>query len=242
MMKANRNNRNQTEYKIFDNCDIFRFVFEPISSNMYMILEDDQALVIDPNISEDAYSIMRNAKISFVTIFLTHEHHDHTSGVNWYREKFESKLFCQRRCAERIAVPKNNRPLLVARIIADKDKSNGRIEAKQFASKNEPYICIADEVFDIEMEYRWNRHLLRFTSTPGHSPGSCCILMDDQFLFTGDSLIKDMPVITRFPEGSRGDYEKYTKPFLSDINDDIWILPGHGDEFQKKMLSDFDDR
>ncbi len=80
---------------------------------MYMILEDKEALIIDPNVSEDALSILKKEKTSFVTILLTHKHYDHTSGVNWYRDKYESRLIYQRSCAETIAVARNNRPLLV---------------------------------------------------------------------------------------------------------------------------------
>ena len=142
---------------------------------MYMILEDKEALIIDPNVSEDALSILKKEKTSFVTILLTHKHYDHTSGVNWYRDKYESRLICQRSCAETIAVARNNRPLLVVWVTADSDKTKGRKETKQFLSEYKPYSCFADEIIDNELEYMWKGHILKFTLTPGHAPGSCCI-------------------------------------------------------------------
>ena len=234
-MQKKRNYRNYTEFKELDESNILRYVFEPLASNMYMILEDNEALIIDPNVSEDALFLLDKEKTSFVTILLTHEDFDHTSGVNWYRDKFKSKLICQRLCAETIAITRNNRPLLIAKVMNDRDKTNGSNDAKHFLIDYKPYFCLADKIFENELEYTWKGHILKFTSTPGHSPGSSCILLDDRFLFTGDSLMKDIPVITRFPGGSKEDYENITKPFLREINDDVWILPGHGERFQKKL-------
>ena len=76
-------------------------------------------------------------------------------------------------------------------------------EVRHFLSEYKPYSCLADEIFDKELKYIWNEHELTFTSTPGHSPGSDCILIDNRFLFTGDSLLKDIPIITRFSGGTR---------------------------------------
>ena len=216
--------------------NIKQFIFEPVSSNMYMILEDKEALIIDPNVSEDALSKLEKEKTSFVTILLTHEHYDHTSGVNWYRDKYKSRLICQRSCAESIALARNNRPLLVAKVMADGNKENGKNNIKPFLNEYKPYSILADKIFDDEMKYIWKRHLLKFTSTPGHTPGSCCILLDDRFLFTGDSLMKDTPIITRFPRGSSEDYDNITKPYLNKIANNVWIMPGHGQRFQTNQI------
>lgn len=220
--------------------NIQRFIFEPLASNMYMIIEREEALLIDPNKSEKASCILEKGKTSFVTILLTHEHYDHTSGVNWYRDRYESRLICQKSCAEKIALAKNNRPMLVAKVIADKNETRGRSEAKEFLSGYRPYSCLADEVFDIELDYAWKGHVIKFTSTPGHTPGSCCILIDDRFLFTGDSLVNGSPIITRFPGGSRNDYDSITKPYLCGVSADVWVLPGHGEAFPKRLIADVD--
>lgn len=65
-------------------------------------------------------------------------------------------------------------------------------------------------------------------ATPGHSKGSCCIEVDSKYVFTGDSLIQDIPVITRYPGGSMEEYERQTVPYLEKLSEEAFIMPGHG--------------
>lgn len=216
--------------------EINKFIYEPVSSNMYMVIDGFEALMIDPNVSEKAFFLLEHKEIKHITILLTHEHFDHTSGVTWYQEKYESKLICQEICAKTISIPRNNRPLLVAKVLADRDLLNGHERAKKFLSNIKPYAIFADIVFKKEMLHEWHGHILHLIHTPGHSPGSCCISFDDGNMFTGDSLIMDSPVITRFPGGSKNDYERITQPYLNGIDGEVWIFPGHGETFKKKII------
>ena len=70
-------------------------------------------------------------------------------------------------------------------------------------------------------------HLIRLYSTPGHSLGSICAVVDDKCIFTGDSLL-NVPVVTKLPGGSKKDYFEKTKVFFSKFDDDILVFPGHG--------------
>ena len=72
---------------------------------MYVIIENDNALIIDPH--EDDEILKRLENIKNVTILLTHEHPDHISGVYWFQEKFNCKLICTKYCAEYISQEKN---------------------------------------------------------------------------------------------------------------------------------------
>ena len=95
----------------------------------------------------------------------------------------------------------------------------------------EGYVCTADEIFTEVLNTEWNGYTIEMIYTPGHSPGSCCIRIDNMYVFTGDSLILDTPVITRFPGGSLELYESETLPFLRNLPGDTVILPGHGAPF-----------
>jgi len=154
------------------------FVFEAIKSNMYVWIENKEALIIDPNISERALQYLKNNEVEHLTIILTHEHHDHTSGVEWLRQLFESKLICQKRCAEIVALEKNNRPLLVTLVLSEEDRKNGTTRAMEYNRSFKPYVCKADITFENDMAYEWNGHRLEFYATPGHSEGSSCIMID----------------------------------------------------------------
>ncbi len=95
----------------------------------------------------------------------------------------------------------------------------------------DPDITFADQ-YDI----LWQKHNVHIVSTPGHSKGSCCIEIDDNIVATGDSLIWNTPVITRFPGGSRDQFCEKTLPYLNKIKNDVLILPGHGRMFYMREV------
>lgn len=214
---------------------IKRYVFSPVCSNMYVIIPkvETEALIIDPNISQEARLELIERGIRSVKILLTHEHYDHTTGVNWFKESFESRLICHEKCAEAIHKERNNRPLVIAALLMKKGKSSSEIVLDKLPQN---YICQADETFAEEIQMDWCAHSVKFVPTPGHTLGSCCIELDDQYVFTGDSLIQHTPVITRFPTGSLKDYDSVTRPYLESISSEYHVMPGHGETFLMKEV------
>ncbi|MEQ9873694.1 MBL fold metallo-hydrolase [Pectobacterium brasiliense] len=210
---------------------ISRFIFPYINSNMYIMLGECSALVIDPHESENAFILLKNNNIKEVVILLTHEHPDHTSGVNWLKSIFKATLICQRKCAESILDERNNRPILISFILAEQDRANGTDFAKEFNKKFLSYSCVADIVFDDEMTYLWEGNEIKITSIPGHSAGSVSIIINNKISFTGDSLLKDVQVITRFPGGNLKNYNDIAVPFFFSLDKNIVCFPGHGDSF-----------
>ena len=70
-------------------------------------------------------------------------------------------------------------------------------------------------------------------ATPGHSAGSCCILIDDM-LFSGDTILENINV-TGFPGGSRKKYREVTVPILKHILPGVrCVYPGHGDAMTRE--------
>lgn len=204
---------------------------------MFIVLRNDMALIVDPHISEEALSFLKKNGIENITVFLTHEHPDHTCGVKQLSENFDIKLICQENCAESISCERNNRPILMIFMLAEFDKRNGTNIASNFQKQFPVYSCHADLKFDKVFNYKWNQEEFIFTSTPGHSRGSCCIYWKNiNAVFTGDSLIKDTPVITRFFGGSIRDYNEITVPYLEALDDDVFVFPGHGDFFLMKDI------
>ena len=201
-----------------------RYVFPYMQSNMYVTLEEDEALIVDPHESSALMEIFQQVHIGRLLILLTHEHFDHTSGVNFYRRNIaETYVIAHAQCASYIAVPKNNRPLTLLTMLADADReallSFYRSIAVEAISVDR---CITEDT-----ELCWRGHALRIVPCPGHSPGSAVVFFDGIYAFTGDYLIPDTPVILRFPGGSEDDYLKFTKLFLDKLPDGMKILPGH---------------
>ena len=63
--------------------------------------------------------------------------------------------------------------------------------------------------------------------TPGHTPGSICLLLDGVVL-TGDTLFPGGPGATRFPYSSFEAIIESIETKLFDLDDRTVVLPGHG--------------
>lgn len=214
-------------------------VYEHINSNMYVLLADDEALIIDPHKNEKLTELLKKKGIGKVTILLTHEHHDHTTGVYWYQEQFESTLICQQDCAIYIVNRQYLRPTLIAFILGEEDHLNGTHVYEDFKKSFVPRQYTADITYTENYTIDWHNHTFLFYHIPGHSQGSSLIILDGKYAFTGDSLLKDYPIILRFPGSDKDLYESETLPFLNEIlPDDMMALPGHGTPFVLKEIKE----
>lgn len=216
-------------------------VYEHINSNMYVLIAKKEALIIDPHKNEDLTNLLKLKGISKVTILLTHEHHDHTTGVYWYQENFESTLICQQQAAEYIARKQYLRPTLIAFILGEEDHINGTHIYDEFKKKFVPRQYYADISYEDRYTLNWNNYNFEFYHIPGHSAGSGLIVLNGRYAFTGDSLLKDLPIIIRFPGSNKEEYQSVTYPLLCRLlTSDMTILPGHGKPFVLKEIMDKD--
>lgn len=203
-----------------------RYLFEPLKSNMYMIIEGQQALIIDPCMLSEPYQKLRKKDIKRISIILTHEHFDHISGVPILDKEFRTHIIAHEKTGIRISDPHNH---IASRYMATFIGKNAETIQLVKEQCKEQIVISVDTFFKQEYDYMWGSHSLHLVSTPGHSPGSICIILDSTYLFTGDSLIPGEPVITRFPGGNIDDYQDITLPFLHSLNREIIVYPGHGE-------------
>jgi len=206
---------------------IYDFSLKPIDERMYIMLSEKEALIIDPFVNDDAIRLLDDNEIQRVLILLTHEHFDHITGVDFYREKYNGRVVCSKECEIGI---KDVRKNLSAHfeIFYLMNPTYDYEQYRQMCSK--PFTCTADESFEKYGRYEWKGHMIELYSTPGHSPGSSCILLDKKHLFTGDSLVNGFEVITRYPGGSKKQYEEYALPFLKGVDCHVMVYPGHGEK------------
>ena len=212
--------------------EIYRFRYEPVDSNMWFIPVGKSGFVFDPNISEELLPLFKKYGTTNVQIVLTHEHYDHTTGVEWIQNQIEAKVFCQEDCSKYIASGKGNSPRLVAIALKTKDLADGGHRCSDFLSAYVPYTLMANDTFSEDCEIIIGDISFKCFSTPGHSPGSACYILDDKYIFTGDSLIQNTPTITRFRTSNNATYESVTRPFLKSLDKNMLVFPGHGEPFK----------
>lgn len=203
-----------------------QFTTPLLASNMYLLAENNHGLIIDPY---DGYAPEISVACKQVDrILLTHEHYDHISGTNALRERYDCPVLCSEACGQRIQSSTHNFSRYYeayATVQTGEPVPEGILPVEE-------YFTHADEVFSGEHQLSWQGHSLLLTETPGHSPGSICILVDGNLLFSGDTLLQGEVAVTRFPGGSRRQYEQVALPYLRALPDDTIVYPGHYGAFR----------
>ena len=214
--------------------EVYRFRYEPVDSNMYFIPVGEDGFVFDPNIDEDLLLLFEKYGTKRIQIVLTHEHYDHTTGVEWLQAQMEAPIFCQERCACSISSDKGNNPKFVALVLKNKDREDGGHRYEDFMVHLKPYTLHADETYEERGIVRVGDVSFECFYTPGHSPGSTCYILDGKYVFTGDSLIQNTPTVLRFKTSNKEVFERKTLPFLQSLDKNMLVFPGHGEPFKIK--------
>lgn len=72
---------------------------------------------------------------------------------------------------------------------------------------------------------------LEVRHTPGHTPGHCCFLVEDEgWLFSGDQLFAGSVGRTDLPRGSWEQLVESMRTEVMTLDDGVRVLPGHGPE------------
>lgn len=185
---------------------------------MYLLEASGHGLIVDP--CRDFTKFDPSVRCDW--IFLTHEHYDHISGVDAWRERTGARVICTRACGENLKDARKN--------LSSFFESFCELQTwmpYEGGRSYEPYATYADVVFDGRMELDWQGHRIELFAAPGHSEGSACLLLDGHTLFSGDSLIPGNEPALRFPGGSRKQWRDYTLPLLRELSREIKVYPGH---------------
>lgn len=201
---------------------LYVYDLEVIDSRMYMMREGDEILLVDPCENESLLERIRGAKHALV--YLTHEHYDHISGVNWIRKKIDCEVWCTESCAGRLAEPRLNLsrtfPFL---FLQDREKYE-----YVRTHMDRGFTCKADRTFETENKMTWKGHSLYMRKTAGHSPGSSMLLLDETILFAGDSLLGNGLELKSLG-ADEACYRTQVLPYIKDLEPDIPVCPGHGE-------------
>lgn len=196
--------------------EIKQIINEPVSSNCFVAFDKSVGnfcIVIDPgsNNNSSLLSFLNSNDLIPQFIILTHEHFDHCWGVNSLRERYEDiKLICSSECSKNIQSKKKNYSVFYEQPGFELVSADIEIE------ENKCLEIMNKKVF--------------FTLAKGHS-ASGIIFIIDNYLFTGDELIKDVKTVTKLKTGSK-EQLKDSLLFIHTLQGkNLKVCPGHGETF-----------
>lgn len=170
---------------------------------------------LEQKLKEDGFSFE-----SIGLIICTHGHPDH----------FESTSFLKDKSGARVAVHKDEEPMLQAISNMYREKMGDNAPAMN-----------ADILLD-EGELEAGDVTMQVIHTPGHSPGSVCFyLPEEKVLISGDTVFRGSIGRTDLPGGSM-DTMGQSVDKLSQLENIDFLLPGHMDmvEGEENVKRNFD--
>ncbi len=179
----------------------------PLHTNCYVVSENGVGVIIDPGFEE--WKIEEKIQgLDIKYIFLTHGHYDHFIAAKSIVEKTGAKIVISeidRPFLDDVELNLIcwNMPLAKKQISADITVNDGDV------------ITVGDMSF-------------RFMLTPGHTPGSMCIFINDK-MFSGDTLFCGTIGRTDLPRGSMTQMMNTLQNIIKPIKEDYIVYPGHLD-------------
>ena len=155
---------------------VIKYVAGSYRTNVYLVYDETkEAFIVDPGYEfKEIYDQIEKLDLNPKYIILTHGHGDHTGGIDLLKKTYpDIKL---------IASVKERKFLFNRDLSMGKGGIKADIEVKD-----------GDELTVGDMK-------LKFISTPGHTPGGMCILLDN-LLFSGDTLFRMSIGRTDLPGG-----------------------------------------
>ncbi len=201
--------------------EIRQFTWNVVDSNSWLLIENNSGLLIDAVENEDLFKAVNS--IDDLAIILTHCHFDHIIGLNTLRRiKPGLKVISTKLCSEYIGnSSKNtsNTATIFLKFYKDGKKSDAKIL---------PFVCSpSDETFSEEYNINWQGYKVYLKSVHGHSSDSLIAIVDDRFLFSGDTLLS-IPTVTRLRTGSTRLFWEEDIPLLKGLKNTELVYPGHG--------------
>lgn len=184
------------------------------AANTFLLVSGKCAIAVDPAVSVGAVEkILESEQADLKAIVLTHGHFDHTVAVDTLRDRFDVPLM----------IHAGDAPML----------TDGRINGFYDFYGRECVHRPADATIADGEIIPLGDGEITVICTPGHSPGSVCLLCKDsknaeeQFMVTGDTLFGNS--IGRC-DLWRGSEEMIARSLskLSRLDPSMRIYPGHG--------------
>lgn len=192
---------------------ILQFQVGDIGTNCYLVYNESthEGAIIDPgDEAERLLNQIAREQVELKYILLTHAHFDHILAVGEIK----------RQTGAQVVVCREDEYLFAP------DANLGPFGAFGRQLKNRYDFPGADIWAEEGTTVEFGGMTAKFMHTPGHTLGSCVIQLNDDILFTGDTLFRHECGRTDLPGGSWPDMLKSLKR-LHDLPGDFRVLPGH---------------
>lgn len=181
----------------------------PWFSNCHVVrhLPSDEILVVDPGGDQDEIlDAIAETGGTVAMVLLTHAHPDHVGATRAIQDTWDVPCALHRKEQDNLAnVAELGLTMLNAAVAPPKQHS----------------------FFDEITLPTLGGQVVTILETPGHSPGSVCLLFDT-FVLTGDTIYREGIGRTDFPGGNRAELGDSIDLILSSLDDGTVMLAGHG--------------
>lgn len=185
----------------------------PFAENTYLLIQDGEALLIDPGFVQESEfrqvkQAINEAEASLLAVILTHAHIDHVLGLPQVLDEFDVPVY-----------------------LNDTDRylwNNIGAQAKMFGI---PGGDISVDPEPLPALKGWKKGAFEFDLlyTPGHSPDHISLYnREKQMVIAGDALFRDGIGRTDLYKGDFKLLEKSIRQQLYSLPEDTVVWPGHG--------------
>jgi hydroxyacylglutathione hydrolase len=185
--------------------DVFMLTLGPLGANCFIVLQDEQALVIDPG-DEAQVLVSTFGELGFgpQAILVTHGHFDHFGAVNELAGKYDAPIFIGAEDAAQLA--QGGLSSLAGFDVPAVTRTLTELRDEQVLDLFVPVTAIP---------------------TPGHSRGSFTFAIDGH-LFSGDVLFQGSIGRTDLPGGSTDELLNSIAGLVRRFPPDTTVHCGHG--------------
>ncbi len=183
---------------------------ELFTSHVYLITssKSEEVFLIDCGTFDNVFPFF-NPALNLTGIFLTHYHYDHIYFIEQWVAKFPKvKIYGSSITKEGLSDPKRN-------------LSFYHEDPIQFHPLDFDVVKENDVISLFENDCQ-----LRVIETEGHCEGSLTFVLD-RYIFTGDAMIPNIPVVTKLKTGSKEKSKTSLFKIKKNTTDDMIVCPGH---------------
>ena len=190
--------------------EVTKFTNQQFTSNVFKITSSsniEEVILIDCGEFDEVSESLTCSK-RLINVFITHYHYDHIYYIQKYIDKYPNvKFYGSLLTLEGLSNSKQNLSFY----------HNDSVEISKLN-----YQVLSDG----QILPFFNRKTLKALETEGHCEGSFTFIIDD-FIFTGDALIPNIPVVTKLKTGNKIKAKESVEKIKASANKNSIICPGH---------------